>query len=254
MPWARKIPAILLTVSVFAFLFSVEASRRGAGGVILLVIILLVIMTFLYPQQRRATNRPRGWRRSEHARLGADGIALGDDDFVRYQDIVALESSGDRLVLDVGRSDPVVLALSPADRAAAEAAIDRGRHPGLRVAVDDAALETTLRRGNEGEAEWRARIDALRVRVAYRTVDLDRSSLWRVAEDVAADPSARVAACGLLSRVVDPKEHETLLSMHANTAHPGLRDALEAMEKAAEEVDATAPDPTRKSGDMRVAG
>jgi hypothetical protein len=227
---------LLAAGGTFSFLFAEAVSRRGTGGLILMVPIVLVTMAFLYRQQQRSRDNPRQWRRSEPARLGADGIALGEDDFVRYQDIVAIEREGDRLVLDVGRSAPLVLALSPADRMPAEAAIDRGRHRGLRVA-EDTALETLLRRGSEGDPEWRARIDALRVRVAYRTADLDRARLWRVAEDVAADPSARVAACSLLGHVVEPQERASLASMRANTAHPSLRVALEALETAGEGED-----------------
>jgi len=227
------------------------ASRRGTWGLIVTVIGVLLTMAFLYPQQRRARHNPRRWRRSESARLGADGIALGEEDFVRYQDIVSQDRVGDHLVLDVGRSDPLVLVLSPADWADAEGAIDRGRH-GPRVAVDT-ELEAMLRRGSERDPEWRARIDQLRVRVAYRTAELDRSSLWRVAEDVAADPSARVAACGLLAPIADPKEHQALLSMRANTAHPGVRDALEVLETD-EEARAGGPNPMPKSGAERVAG
>jgi hypothetical protein len=252
LPWGRKVLQTLLAASVFTFGFALAVSRRGLVGLIFTVVAVIATMALLYPRQRKARHNHRRWKRSEPARLGADGIALGEDDFVRYREIAALNRVGDRLLLDVGRSDPLVLAISPDDWMNAEAAIERGRQGRLRVAADT-ALEAMLRRGSESEAAWHARIDTLRTRVAYRTVELDRPSLWLVAQDVDADASARVAACTLLSRVVEPKERAAILSMRADTAHPGLRVALEAMETEGEGVERVASAPGAKSRDARAA-
>jgi hypothetical protein len=236
LPWRRRIAVALIVVPMFTFVFALVASRGGAMGLISVVIFLIVTMAILYPQQRKARQNHRRWKRSEPALLGADGIALGENDFVRYQEIVGLDRAGDRLLLDVGRSEPLVLAISPDDWMNAEAAIERGRRRRPRVAVDS-AVEAVLRRGDESEPAWLARIDALRTRVAYRTVELDRSSLWLVAQDMDADASARVAACALLPRVVEPHERDAIRSMRTDTAHRGLRLALEALEADAETVE-----------------
>jgi hypothetical protein len=231
--WPRKLLLVILSamwLAIMASRFALQFWRMGpifTAGALLVAALLVVPCLRRWHEARHDFGRR--WRRSLPARLGVDGIALGEGDFVRYQEIVGLEWTGDRLLLNVGGPDPLVLEISPTYHIVAREMIERGRQARLRISTDE--LEAVLRRGDESEQAWRSRVGVLDDGAGYRVAGLNRERLWRIAADAGADPSARVAAFELLGRALDVEKRRELAAMRAETAHPELCAAFDVLEE-----------------------
>jgi hypothetical protein len=221
----------MLALGVFRTALAVAKAGWMVLPIVALALLLVALVSERAPPQEARRRRMRHWTRSDSARLGADGIALGESDFIPYREIASVRREGDLLVLEAGRPEPVVLSVPLDDLLRAEELIDSGRQSRARVATDapDGDLETLLRQGSESNVAWRARIDTLRAGGGYRVAEVDRAGLWRIAQDTSADASARVAACTLLARVAGENERATIAIVRSETAHPEVRLALHAL-------------------------
>ena len=90
-------------------------------------------------------------------------------------------------------------------------------------------------RSETGDPELEARLlVGPRQADGYRVTALDRDRLLRLAVDAHADPSARVAAGDQLQSAGSDEERATLKASLAETAHPRVRQALQAVLEGAQ--------------------
>jgi hypothetical protein len=235
-------PRTMMALAVLAFVAlivsAVSATMRNPFAIIGVTALFLIVSSFLSKDREQERSPWRHWRGTMGALMGADGIAFGGG-FLRYGEIERVEPLEDRFVLHVGRPDPVVIIVPLRSWEKARVLIEEGRH--ARTRVDAGEVEALLRRGEETDAAWSARIDALRVGgSAYRATTPERSRLWRVAQDAGADPFARVAACTLLECASHPEERTAIAAIRSETAHPALRRALDALDTASDDAEARA--------------
>jgi hypothetical protein len=231
--WVAAIVVVLLLLPILALRMAyVFFDKHGTfrPGPALVIIVVTAVAFLVNARSMKEDARRRSWRhrrRSRPARLGEDGIALGDDEFVRWDAVASSERQDGLLVLHAGRAEAIVLSIEPNDWLETEGLLERGRSSAGGSRRDD-DLEGTLRQGTSAEAPWLARIGALGECGSYRVPGVDRARLWTLALDAYADPSARRAACMLLKHAHDDDERRTLRASLAVTAHPRVRAAMAA--------------------------
>jgi len=113
-------------------------------------------------------------------------------------------------------------------RALARRASQRPRDPG----------EALLARGERLPGEWAKHLATLaRPSEGYRVATVQPDTLWRIAEGVNADPTARVGALVALHARLDDETRSRLLDLATRTAQRDLRAALEAAAAGADPDD-----------------
>jgi hypothetical protein len=216
--WVAIAVGLLLGAPIFVLRLGFDKHGRYIGFRGVLVILLGLAAAALQASRgaEREARRRREWRhlpRSVPVRLGADGLALEGDEFVRHGSVVSHERVDGRLVLHVGRTEPVVLTLDPEDWLMVEELLEQAGAG--RKTTADAELEAMLRAGAQ-------------TRDAYRVAAIDRGRLVKVAVDADAEPAVRVEACARLGTVEGNEERAALRASLAATAHPQVREALQA--------------------------
>ncbi|HEY2365201.1 MAG TPA: hypothetical protein VGH87_02405, partial [Polyangiaceae bacterium] len=93
--------------------------------------------------------------------------------------------------------------------------------------VDAAAL---VARGGRAIDEWMKALAAIaNPKASYRAPSVPVESFWRVLEDPAADPTARVGAAMALRKQLDDEGRARVRVVAENSAHPKVRVALDAL-------------------------
>jgi hypothetical protein len=178
-------------------------------------------------------------------RVGADGVAtswLGMfRKFFSYAEMTDVHptENGVELALRSGKKARIATtparpgnsALSLASREALLARLQEGREAFAQHR--DAEASALVARGSRAIDEW---LTALRElgSAGYRDAALPRETLWRIAEDPTADPTARAGAAVALRSKLDDAERTRLRDAAEATVAPRIRVALEA---AAEDDD-----------------
>ena len=100
-------------------------------------------------------------------------------------------------------------------------------------AADVAAL---VARAGRPLGEWMSALAELaRPNAGYRAAAVPAETLWRVVEDPAADPTARVGAAAALRESLDDAGRARLAAVAENSVHPRVRVAFDALSAAADE-------------------
>ncbi|HEY2370050.1 MAG TPA: hypothetical protein VGH87_26815 [Polyangiaceae bacterium] len=93
--------------------------------------------------------------------------------------------------------------------------------------VDTATL---VARGGQALDEWMKRLTAIaNPATSYRALAVPAESFWRVLEDPAADPTARVGAAMALRQRLDDDGRARIRVVAENSVHPKVRVALDAL-------------------------
>ncbi len=89
---------------------------------------------------------------------------------------------------------------------------------------------TLVARGGQGVDEWMKTLAAIaNPATSYRALAVPAESFWRVLEDPAADPTARVGAAMALRQRLDDDGRARVRVVAENSVHPKVRVALDAL-------------------------
>lgn len=179
--------------------------------------------------------------------LAADGLTLRHRERLRsiaLGTITEVTTAGSTATLLLANEEQLVLRFGPdvdataslqhgafvarLRRALARRASQRPRDPG----------EALLARGERLPGEWAKHLATLaRPSEGYRVATVQPDTLWRIAEGVNADPTARVGALVALHARLDDETRARLLDLATRTAQRDLRAALEAAAAGADPDD-----------------
>ena len=179
--------------------------------------------------------------------LAADGLTLRHRERLRsiaLGTITGVTTAGSTATLLLANEEQLVLRFGPdvdptaslqhgafvarLRRALARRASQRPRNPG----------EALLARGERLPGELAKHLATLaRPSEGYRVATVQPDTLWRIAEGVNADPTARVGALVALHARLDDETRSRLLDLATRTAQRDLRAALEAAAAGADPDD-----------------
>jgi hypothetical protein len=95
--------------------------------------------------------------------------------------------------------------------------------------------EAMLTKGEQATSDWAKHLSTLaRAEEGYRVATVPPDTLWRIAEGVSAEPSARVGALVALHARLDDDARVRLQDLATRTAQRDLRAALEAAASGAD--------------------
>jgi len=206
-------------------------SRREQLLLLALVPALLVYSLLL----------PRARARTDIA-FAADGLTLrhrGRTRSIPLSAIAELRTEQNVATLVLGTGEELVLRFGgdTDDNAALQhpAFVARMRRTLGRRHRTREQSEAQLARGERDAGEWaRDLLAVAREGEGYRVASVPQDTLWRIAEGVAAEPTARVGALVALRGRLDDDARARLHDLASRTAQSDLRAALEAAASGAE--------------------
>ncbi len=183
--------------------------------------------------------------------VGADGVLtswLGWKHFYPYEEIVSVLPYEHGITLALKSGKTVNIATSPARRTTIPlVAMNRDA---VAMRIDEAMTAFAQHRGADATAmvarggrtvtEWLEALRALASASDYRQSALPREALWRVAEDPAAEATARAGAAVALRGTITDEDRARLRVAAEASASPRVRVALEAAASAQDDKDVEA--------------
>jgi hypothetical protein len=160
--------------------------------------------------------------------VGTEGMLVswrGREQYIRFDDITAVERSGSNVHVKVGKGRLVNIAFGPHEERVAEAFEYRLRTSSKSASGEPSPAAARLLRGARSLAEWRASL-ARTSEVSYRDAGVSSDDLWQIVHDPSASEEARAAAAVLLRNRPDAPPRLRIAAESA--ASPRLRVALEA--------------------------
>jgi hypothetical protein len=171
--------------------------------------------------------------------VGADGVLtgwLGFERFHSFEEFPDVMPYGNGVALLSRSGKRVNVATTPArrrnpsyadvNRAAVEERIREAQRAFLQHRATNA--EALVARSGRTTEDWVEALRALAVSDDYREAAVPREALWRIAEDPAAEPTARAGAAVALRGRIDEADRARLRVAAESSVSPKLRVALEA--------------------------
>ena len=172
--------------------------------------------------------------------VGPDGILVVSPwrlvrKFISFADVASADASSWGVTLTMKSGKTVELRTTASEKSKDETrdALIARVNAGIAAlaargpSVDAAAL---VARGGRDVREWMNALAAIANPTAtYRAPMVPVESFWRVLEDPAADPTARVGAAVALRKQLDDEGRARVRVVAENSAHPKVRVALDAL-------------------------
>jgi hypothetical protein len=171
--------------------------------------------------------------------VGADGVLtrwMGLERFYPYEEFPDVMPHENGVTL-LGRSgQAVTIATSPARRrelpqpAMTRAAVQERIEEAQRAFAEHRGIHAAalVARSGREMSDWLGALRSLAASADYREAAVPREALWRIAEDPAADPTARAGAAVALRARIDEADRARLRVAAESSVSPKLRVALEA--------------------------
>lgn len=238
----------LIALGALAVVASVLWLARQQELLLLALVPALLVYSLLLPRARVRTD----------VGLAADGLTLrhrGRARSIPLSSIAELRSEHNEATLVLASGETLLLRFgAERDDGAAlqhDAFVARMRRALGRKPRTGDPNEAVLARGERGATEWARDLVALaraREGEGYRVASVPPDTLWRIAEGVSREPTARVGALVALQSQLDDDARARLTELASRTAQRDLRAALEAAASGAdaEEIVAAYEDASRE--------
>lgn len=221
--WRQAMTAVAIAPICMAAGFIGQMLGRAVVGFIPFL-VLAVLMSALIPSS---------------ITVGADGVLtswLGLRRFYPFEEFPGVMplDNGVMLVSRSGKSVKIATSpprrrnvqMSTMNRAAVEERIREAQRAFAQHRATNA--EALVARSGRTTKDWVNALRALAVSDDYREAAVPREALWRIAEDPAADPTARAGAAVALRGRIDEADRARLRVAAESSVSPKLRVALEA--------------------------